>query len=254
MYPVIRTDYFEISSYTLLQFVAIIVTAFLLRHELNRNHYPQRFWLALTAVFIAAMFVGGKLYYILEVWNEFKANPREIIFSVHGSRWYGGLILGCILSALLFKVRNLPVLITFDVIAPVIPLGQAIGRIGCFLAGCCHGKPSQVKWSVSFPFGQYPAYVTVHPTQIYEMSIYICIFILLWRLRKKNMQSGLKFALYLVLAGLGRFIIEFYRLNSQVMLQLTFPQVIAMLSVCTGTIIILKSYVLKTGRTRYKRS
>ena len=247
MYPEICVYSFEISSYTLLQFVAIIVTTFLVRHELRRNNYPHRLWLTLTAVFLMAMFVGSKVYYIFEVWNEFILNPDEVLFSVYGSRWYGGLILGSILLALLLKIKKLPVLRTFDVIAPVIPLGQAIGRIGCFFAGCCHGTPSKVRWAVSFPSGQYPAYVKVHPTQIYEMFIYFCVFILLWSLRKKEMKQGVKFSLYLILAGLGRFMSEYYRLNSQVLFRLTVPQIIAVMGIFIGTFIIVKSSAIQNS-------
>ena len=245
MYPEICAYSFEISSYTLLQFIAVIVATFLVRHELRRNHYPQRLWFTLMAVFLMGMFVGAKGYYIFEVWNEFILNPDEILFSVYGLGWYGGLILGSISLVLFLKAKKLPVLRTFDVIAPVIALGQAIGRIGCFLAGCCHGRPSKVSWAVSFPFGQYPAYVTVHPTQIYEMLIYFCIFILLWSLRKKEMKQGLKFSFYLVLAGLGRFMSEFYRLNSQVLFQLTVPQIIALTGILIGTFIIITASAIE---------
>jgi len=154
--------------------------------------------------------------------------------------------LGGISIVLILKIKRLPVLETLDVIIPVVPLGQVFGRLGCFLGGCCHGTPANVPWALSFPNGQYPAYVKVHPTQLYEMFIYLGIFILLWKLRKKEMKNGLKFSLYLILAGPGRFIVEFYRINPQTTLfRLTAPQIIAILGMMLGAFIII--YVNRTG-------
>jgi len=183
--------------------------------------------------------IGSKIYHLFVTWNEFILSPFGIIFNIGGSGWYGAFILGGISIVLTLKIKKLPVLKTLDVLIPIIPIGQAIGRIGCLLAGCCHGVPSDVPWALSFQNGLYPTYVKVHPTQFYEMFIYLCIFILLWKLRKKEMKHGLKFSLYLVLAGSGRFIVEFYRLNPKILFQLTVPQIIAILGIMLGAFIII---------------
>jgi phosphatidylglycerol:prolipoprotein diacylglycerol transferase len=187
------------------------------------------------------MFTGSKIYHFFEIWDEVILNPAENLFSISGWGWYGGFIFGTISIVLLLRFKKLPILGTFDIIAPVIPLGQAIGRVGCFLSGCCHGIPSKVPWAVSFPYGQFPTYVKVHPTQLYETLIYLSIFILLWSVRKKELERGLKFSLYLISAGLGRFMVEFYRLNSQVLFRLTVPQIIAMMSITIGVFIIMNT-------------
>jgi phosphatidylglycerol:prolipoprotein diacylglycerol transferase len=188
---------------------------------------------------LIAGIIGSKIYYILEIWNEFILSPFAILFDISGSRWYGGFILGSISIVLTLKIKNLPILKTLDVIIPIVPISQAIGRLGCFLAGCCQGIPSDVPWALSFPNGLYPTYVKVHPTQLYELFIYLCIFILLWKIRKKEMNHGLKSSLYLILAGLGRFIVEFYRLHPKILFQLTIPQIIAILGIMLGTFIVI---------------
>lgn len=239
MYPVIHIFNFDLESYLVLYLIAFIVATFLLKHELKRHNYPSYLYATLMVVGLITGIIGSKIYYLFVTWNEFILSPYGIIFSVAGSGWYGGFILGVISIVLTLKIKKLPVLKTLDVLIPIVPIGQAIGRIGCFLAGCCHGIPSDVPWALSLQNGLYPTYVKVHPTQFYEMFIYLCVFILLWKLRKKEMKHGLKFSLYLILAGFGRFIVEFYRLNPKTLFLLTVPQIIAILSIMLGTFIIL---------------
>jgi phosphatidylglycerol:prolipoprotein diacylglycerol transferase len=245
MYPVIRILHFEVESYIVLYLVAFIVATFLLKYELKRNNYPSYLYALLMITGSITGIIGSKIYYFFEIWDEFILSPLEPLFNIPGSGWYGGFILGGISIVLILKIKKLPVLETLDVIIPVVPLGQVFGRLGCFLAGCCHGTPANVPWALSFPNGQYPAYVKVHPTQLYEIFIYLCIFILLWKLRKKEMKNGLKFSLYFILAGLGRFIVEFYRINPQTLFRLTAPQIIALLGIMLGTFIII--YVKRKG-------
>lgn len=240
MYPEIHIYSFVIESYTLLYIIAFIVVTLLLKYELKRNNYPPYFYILLTVVSLTSGLIGSKIYYLLEIWNEFIQNPYGNFFHIGGSGWYGGFALGCISIWLTLKIKKLPVLKTLDIMAPIIPLGQVIGRLGCFLAGCCHGIPSHVSWAVSFPDGLFPPSVKVHPTQLYEMVVYLFIFILLWNLRKKAAKNGVKFSLYLILSGLGRFMVEFYRLNPKTPLGLTVPQIIAIIGIMLGVYIIVR--------------
>jgi phosphatidylglycerol:prolipoprotein diacylglycerol transferase len=239
MYPVIHIFRFNIDSYMLFYCIAFIVAAFLLRHELRRNNYPPYLYINLMTVGLITGVIGSKIYYLLGIWNEFILSPFETSFNIAGSGWYGGFALGGISVVLALRLKRLPVLKILDIMIPVVPIGQVFGRLGCFLAGCCHGIPSNVPWALSFPNGLYPAHVKVHPTQLYEMFTYLCIFILLWKLRKKEIKYGVKFGLYLILAGLGRFIVEFYRLNPKILLSLTVPQIAAALGIILGAFVII---------------
>ena len=239
MYPFIHIFGFEIESYLVLYVIAFIVATFLLRHELKRNDYPPYLYIVLLITAVITGMIGSKIYYLFEVWDSFIMSPAETFFNLAGSGWYGGFILAGVSIAALLKIKKFPVLKTLDVIIPVLPLTQAIGRIGCFLAGCCHGSPADVPWAMSFPRGLYPPDVKVHPTQLYEILIYLCVFVLLWTLRKKEIKYGIKAGLYLILAGLGRFIVEFYRLNPKVVFRLTAPQIIALSGAILGVVIIL---------------
>jgi phosphatidylglycerol:prolipoprotein diacylglycerol transferase len=239
MYPVIHIFQFDVDSYMLFYCIAFTVATALLRHELRRNNYPPYLYITLMTVGLITGIIGSKIYYFFGIWNEFILSPFETFFNIAGSGWYGGFVLGGISVVLAQRLKKLPILKTLDIMVPIVPIGQVFGRFGCFLAGCCHGIPSNLPWALSFPNGLYPIHVKVHPTQLYEMFTYLCIFILLWKLRKKEMKYGVKFSLYLVLAGLGRFIVEFYRLNPKILLSLTLPQIIAALGIMLGAFVII---------------
>lgn len=239
MYPFIHILDFEIKSYIVLYLIAFIVATFLLKHELKRNNYPRYLYATLMIVGLITGIIGSKIYYLFITWNESILNPFGIIFNISGSGWYGGFILGGISIVLTLKIKKLPVLKILDVLIPIVPICQVIGRLGCFLAGCCQGIPSDVPWALSYQNGLYPADVKVHPAPLYEMFVSICVFWLLWKLRKKETPTGLKLGLYLILASLGRFAVEFYRLNPKVLLGFTVPQIIACLSIMLGVFIII---------------
>jgi len=242
MAPEIHIFHLELNSFLLLYAIAVVVATFLLQHELKINHYPPYLFATLILVGFISGLIGSKAYHLLfEVWDEFLLSPFEVSFNISGYGWYGGFILAGISIALTLRIKNLPVLKTLDVIAPIIPISQVFGRFGCFLAGCCQGTPSNLPWAVSFPNGLFPESVGVHPTQLYEMFAYVGISTCLWKLRKKEMPNGAKFSLYLILAGLERLIFEFYRLNPRVLFQLTVPQIIAILTIGLGLFIFINS-------------
>lgn len=234
MYPEISLYSFKIDTYVSMYFVAIITASVLLGLELGRNHYSTRSCSVLIFTALVAGFVGSKIYYVFQEWDQFIQNPWRICFAIAGSGWYGGFVLGFCMVAMVLKVEKLPVLKTLDIMVPIVPLAEALGRLGCFFVGCCHGKPSHVPWAVAFPNGLFPPNVKVHPTQLYESILSLGIFLLLWRLRKAEIRSGTKIGLYLVLAGLVRFIIEFYRLEPKVLFELTAPQIFALLGIVLG--------------------
>jgi phosphatidylglycerol:prolipoprotein diacylglycerol transferase len=138
-----------------------------------------------------------------------------------GGIFYGGLIAALAVSWWYVRKRGLPPLETADVFAPAIALGHAIGRLGCFSAGCCWGKECHLPWAVTFrdPVANDITGVTLnvplHPTQLYESFAEFLIFgILYWRIRKPH-GKGAIIGLYLVLYGAARFVVEFYRDHAQ---------------------------------------
>jgi phosphatidylglycerol:prolipoprotein diacylglycerol transferase len=164
--------------------------------------------------------VGAKVLMILTDWSFYRHNPGEI-FSMAtlraGGVFYGGFAAAALFAARYVRVYQLPAWKVFDVYAPAIALGQSIGRLGCFAAGCDYGKPTKSFLHVVFtnPISQevsgVPLGVPLHPAQLYEALANLAIFgILLWRYQHKR-RDGEVFVLYLALYAVGRFFLEFLR-------------------------------------------
>lgn len=196
--------------------VGLIITGRLARrHGLDAD----KVWnLGILAVFSAI--VGAKLLLIINDLRWYAEHPREI-FSLAtlqaGGVFYGGLVTAILVSLWYLRRNRMPVLTTCDVFAPGIALGHAIGRMGCFAAGCCWGRPSSLPWAVTFtnPLAAQlvgtPLGVPLHPTQIYEALLEISIFgVLLWVLRQKR-SDGQVIGGYMFLYGFARFFLEFLR-------------------------------------------
>lgn len=236
MYTQVDFLSFEISTYVALYLVAMGVGAVLIRHEFRRRGYPPRFHAVFVGVVLASALVGAKLYYVIGHWSQVVRDPQSAL-SISGSGWYGGFLFGGAAALVTIRLARLPVLQTLDLLAPVLPLCQAIGRLGCFLGGCCHGTPSSVPWALAFPDGQYPPYVRVHPTQLYEMVVYLGVFWFLWR-KRETLGPGQPLGLYLLLVGGGRFLSEIYRLNPKIFLQLSTQQILAVLGMVVGAVLV----------------
>jgi len=164
--------------------------------------------------------VGAKVLMIVTDWSSYRNNLTEI-FSVAtleaGGVFYGGFIAATLFAVWYVRVYRLPVRKIFDVYAPAIALGQSIGRLGCFAAGCDYGKPTKSFLAVIFTSSfahevtNVPLGVPLHPTQLYESTATLLIFaFLLWRYSRKK-RDGEIFLTYLVLYAVARFFLEFLR-------------------------------------------
>jgi phosphatidylglycerol---prolipoprotein diacylglyceryl transferase len=247
MYPVLfKIGPLTIYSLGLLWALAAFIAAGIVRLELKRYGYdPEIAASVVTAAAIGGL-LGARLLFILEEWESFTHAPFDFIFSGAGFSWYGGLFGGALAAVWVFKKHKLPLARATDIAAPALALGYGIGRIGCFLAGdATWGKVTDVPWAMAFPNAvagwadpltgvPYPPGVKVHPTQLYELVQSLFVFTMLWVLRKRSYPAGTIFYLYLVLAGLMRFIVEFWRANPIVNLGMTEYQWISLALVILG--------------------
>ena len=168
---------------------------------------------------IIAALVGAKLMLIAVDWEYFRAQPRELLSLVRaGGVFYGGLIAAVAVGLWLVRRYKLPVWTTADLMAPGIALGHVVGRFGCLMAGCCYGRPTDVPWAITFtdPLAATnvgtPLGIPLHPTQLYDAGAELLILgVLLFTERKGRPFAGRTFWMYLLLYGISRFIIEFYR-------------------------------------------
>jgi len=170
--------------------------------------------------------VGARAYYLIQNYDRVRHDLLGSVFSGSGLVWYGGAIGGAIGVIAWMRWRRALELWMLDMCAIALALGYAIGRIGCQLSGDGdYGIRSDLPWAMGYPHGTVPtpAGVRVQPTPIYETAAMCLLAYLLWRLRDR-VRPGVIFALYLVLSGLERFLVEFIRRNNEVLGGLTTPQ------------------------------
>jgi phosphatidylglycerol---prolipoprotein diacylglyceryl transferase len=178
--------------------------------------------------------VGARLDFVIENYDSVKDDLVGNLFSGSGLVWYGGAIGGAIGVGLWAWRRGMLNAALLDLCAAPLALGYAIGRIGCQLSGDGdYGEAWDGPWAMAYPDGTEPIDETVHPTPIYETLSMGLVAYLLWRLRDR-FQAGILFALYLVLAGGERFLVEFIRRNEDALLGLTEAQLLSLVMIVAG--------------------
>jgi phosphatidylglycerol:prolipoprotein diacylglycerol transferase len=222
MHPIlIHAGAFTIYSYGVLVATGVLLSLWYARVQAPRAGLdPDRVWnlgiyMVLSAIIIA------KVWYVLSDLGYYREHPGEIFgWSTlqSGGTFYGGVV-GAVGFALIYMwAQKIPALPLFDTYAFALPLGHAIGRVGCFMAGCCYGKPTTLPWGVTFTneaaerLVGTPLDIPLHPTQLYEAGAELLIlFLLLATERTGRRFAGRTFWLYMLLYAISRFIIEFFR-------------------------------------------
>jgi phosphatidylglycerol:prolipoprotein diacylglycerol transferase len=182
--------------------------------------------------------LGAKLYYATDFSLRGEAEFWSSLFSRAGMVFYGGLIGGAAAGyagCRHYKIAPIPFA---NACAISLAIGQAIGRIGCLLVGDDYGRPTDLPWGIAFPEGLPPVHVPVHPTQIYESAWLFLVAFFLWRRRKK---SASLMGEYLILNGIGRTIVEHWRLNARVALDLSEAQWIGVGLIVFGSFLLMRA-------------
>ena len=214
----------ELGPVTLYTYGILLAAAYLAGLKLamvrasKRQLDPTRV-LDLGIYIIISALVGAKLLLLLTDVQSYIDNPRELLtLARSGGVFYGGLILAVVVALWYIRKVGLPLWTTCDVFAPGIALGHVVGRFGCFFAGCCYGKPTDVAWAITFtdPFAAAnvgtPLNVPLHPTQLYEAGVEAIILALLLATESRGRRfPGRTFWLYLLLYAVSRYAIEIYR-------------------------------------------
>ncbi len=232
-----------IYSYGVMLALAFVVGIYLARDRAIKAGIDSKVIMDLSVYVLLSSIVGARLLYILTNLDEYREHPLEAIFSRTGFVFYGGLIFAIIVGLWYLKRQKLPVWQIADVVAPSIPIGQAIGRIGCFLNGCCYGKPTTLPWGVKVA-GRDPLDLTpLHPTQIYSSVGDLIIFFILSYWWKRRKFEGQIFLMYLVLYSILRFVVEIYRGdNPYFLFNLTLSQLLSIfIGLGAMTIMVRKS-------------
>ena len=230
MYPVIfQFGFIQIYSYGLMLVFAFWIFVFLLTRQAPALNLTNDFFWNLSLVILLAGIVSARLAYIALNLRFFLDNPQEVFMLWHGGLiWYGAFLGGLLSGSIYLKRRKMPLLKTLDLIMPYLALSQAIGRIGCFLNGCCYGR-------------------LFIPAQLFSSFGLLIIFVILRLLQGRTYRQGFILACYLIAVSLERFIEEFLRGDSPRNFGgLTIFQVISIAVFLSG--ILLWSIILKSAK------
>lgn len=215
-------DSLPIHSYGVMMALGFLAGSWYVSRQAKRQGEDPARALDLVFYILIAAIVGSRILYLLVAERARLFQDPLYLFKIWegGLVFYGGLIAALIVSIWFFRKHRLPAWKYCDFFAPAIALGHAIGRQGCFLAGCCHGRPLLTKawYTITFPYDPNslaPAGIPLYPTQLIESAAEFLIFLgLAWGLKRKKFDGQIV-CLYLMAYALARFLIEFLRGDSE---------------------------------------
>jgi len=227
MYPIL----FSYGSLTLYSYGLMLALAFLSGiawavYMGKKEGLKEELVLDLSLFSLIASIIGARVVYVIFFWPSFKNNVWEIFMIWHGGLvFYGGVLFAILTLAFMIHRKKLPVLKLLDIAAPTTAIGYAIGRIGCFLNGCCYGVVCDLPWGVHFPHLS----GLRHPTQLYASFAGLFIFLSLVILWKRRSFEGQLLLTGLILYSVYRFLIEFIRTSPVSLYGLTQAQLASIL-------------------------
>ncbi len=220
MYPqLIEFGVIHVYTYGLLVGAAYLIALQVATVRGRARGLDPRRLMDLGLLIIASALVGAKLLLVVVNIDSFMRNPADLWMLVRSAGvFYGGFLLAVVAALWYMRRHAMPVWTTCDVVAPGIALGQAVGRIGCLLAGCCYGRPTDLPLGITFTNtfaaanAGTPLGISLHPTQLYESAAALGILgVLLLVERRGPSFAGRTFLTYLLAYSTARFVIEFYR-------------------------------------------
>ena len=221
MYPqLFHIGHFFLPTYGLLVSIGVLTGLWIsVRNSERLGINGEKAW-NLGIIVVLCGIVGAKVLYIINDWSIYRDHPGEI-FSLDtlqaGGVFSGGLLAAFVAAAWYVWRNHMPALGTCDAFAPGLALGHAIGRIGCFAAGCCYGKETHHWWGVTFTnplawsITQTPLNVPLEPTQLFEAAVEFANFLFLTWLLKRRKFDGQIIGAFMFLYGIARFFLEFLR-------------------------------------------
>ena len=217
MYPEIaHWGFLHIRSYGLTMAIAFLVGTWLGLREARRLGLDEDKVVNVVLVGLVSSVLGARALYVMEHIPEFRREWGSVIALWQGGlTLYGGIVAGTVAGLMAAKRFGLPMWSVADALAPSLALGTSIGRIGCYLNGCCYGRPTQLPWGVVFPpdsfagleFGNAP----VHPSQLYAAATGLVIFVIIWKLRRQYPVPGTLFWTFIALFALMRIPLDMTR-------------------------------------------
>jgi phosphatidylglycerol---prolipoprotein diacylglyceryl transferase len=239
MQPEIDLGPIELQTFGICFALGFLASGAVIARRLRELGKPPDWTYELVFAALIGGLVGSRVDYLIQNWDEVSDDLLGNIFSGSGLVWFGGVVGGAIGVCLWARWRGWLGLQMLDTCAVPLAIGYAVGRVGCQLSGDGdYGEPSDLPWAMAYPEGTVATDDEVHPTPVYETLTMGLAAVILWRLRDR-FAPGVLFGLYLIVAGLERFLVEFIRRNDAVVAGLTQPQLISIAMVAGGTALVL---------------
>jgi len=216
MYPVlIKIGPLTIHTYGFLIAAAFLLGLWLAVRQAKKTGISHDKIIDLGFYTLVAGLVGSRLFFIGTNLSYFAAHPLDVVKIWEGGLvFYGGMLFAAPTALWYARKNGLPIWRTVDIWAPSIAIGHAIGRIGCFCAGCCYGRPAEgIPWSVTFTVPETLAIqgVPLHPSQLYESGAELVNFVILITLRRFQSFHGQLFWVYILNYSIIRSVVELFR-------------------------------------------
>jgi phosphatidylglycerol---prolipoprotein diacylglyceryl transferase len=236
--PEIHIGPLELKTFGICFAFAFLASGLILSRRFRELGRPADWTYEMVFAALIGGLVGSRVDYLLQNWDKVSDDLLGNVFSGSGLVWFGGLVGGALGVVLWARWRRFLGWQLFDAAAVPLAVGYALGRVGCQLSGDGdYGTASDLPWAMAYPEGTVPTTEEVHPTPVYETLAMGLAGALLWRLRDR-LAPGMLFGLYLMIAGVERFLVEFIRRNDDVVAGLTFAQLIALAMLALGAAIV----------------
>jgi phosphatidylglycerol---prolipoprotein diacylglyceryl transferase len=233
--PEIHLGPLDLQTFGICFALAFLLAAAVLARRLRELGKPPDWAYEVIFAGLIGGLVGSRVDYLIQNWDQVSDDLLGNVFSGTGLVWFGGLVGGAVAVLLWARWRGWLGLQLLDACAVPLAVGYAVGRIGCQLSGDGdYGVESDLPWAMAYPEGTEPTTEEVHPTPVYETLAMGLVALVLWRLRDR-FAPGVLFALYLVLAGTERLLVEFIRRNDEVVAGLTLAQLVSLAMIAAGT-------------------
>lgn len=243
MYPTLfKIGPFPIRSWGVMLAIAFVVGIIMAQRRAKRYGIETNFILDLSILILVSSIVGARIAYVIDHFDFYFHNPSKIfgewesgLIFCGGLIFYGGILLAIPVSIFYARKRKVSVPKLMDVLTPSLAIGLFFARIGCFLNGCCFGKPTNLPIGITCPEDSPAGWifnVPIHATQLYSAVAGLAMFFILMRIEKVKKFDGALFWYFLGMYGIWRFFVDFlryYEPSEYIMLDLTFNQIISLL-------------------------
>jgi phosphatidylglycerol:prolipoprotein diacylglycerol transferase len=255
---ILRWGVLHITSYGLLLAIAFLAGTWLALRESRRLGLDEDQVVTMILVTLVAAILGARALYVAEHLQDFRGSTLSVLALWQGGlTLYGGIVAGTVAGLFTARRLGLPKWVAADALTPSLALGTVFGRVGCFLNGCCYGRPTRLPWGVVFPPDSFASLefgpVPVHPAQLYFAATGLVLFLLVWVARRRVRVPGVLFWSLVALLALVRIPLDLTRVYEAEAIVVDLPAVRLTESQVTSVALVLFALLMIARLRRESR-